>query len=265
MARRLLKSIAIQATPAFTYTVHVFSDNSTLFNDTFRGYWAQRLDLLAASGVSLQHHSIPAGDPLLHAFKQCASMRLWLPDLLPDVKAVAYVDSDTLFFEDPSGLWSLFCEFGSNQYLAAKMLPEGSYYQKRPTFSDFLFPAGVNSGVLLMDLEHMRRVKTAQRLRHMLTHRRDEFPLGDQDAINAYLNASPAAYFPLPCRFNVDAESVGVCLTTGRKLGLRHGKANAFSNKLLFHSFALTIDGLWPDADDESGFLPPLFGVGMNA
>lgn len=48
-------------------------------------------------------------------FKLCASQRLFLPSLLPEVKAVLYVDSDVIFLSPPQDIFKKLQRFNSSQ------------------------------------------------------------------------------------------------------------------------------------------------------
>ncbi|KAH6941346.1 hypothetical protein HPB50_016681 [Hyalomma asiaticum] len=47
-------------------------------------------------------------------FKPCASQRLFLPSMLPDVDAVIYVDADVLFLSPIEKLWQHFAAMNSS-------------------------------------------------------------------------------------------------------------------------------------------------------
>lgn len=55
------------------------------------------------------------GDSWKNMFKLCASLRLFLPALLPYVDALLYVDCDTIFLSPPREVFQLFQRFNSSQ------------------------------------------------------------------------------------------------------------------------------------------------------
>ena len=192
-ARNLVKSVAMHASRGTRYVLHLFNDGNAEFEETVRNYWSSPgpSAALASAGVSLAYHAANTSDVFVKDFKICATTRLWLPDLLPQVPSLLYLDSDTLAFEDVGALAALFCNFTAHQYFgaAAARLHGGGYYTLGTCpFSDFVFPSGINSGVLLMELDRMRAVGFTRRIRHILTTRHAELHLGDQDA-----RARPAA------------------------------------------------------------------------
>lgn len=110
--------------------------------------------------------------------------RVFLPELLPGVDKVLYVDVDTLAVDAVQPLWetplgdhlvagvSNVWEPWNSGYPAALGLPEpGEYF---------------NSGVLVMDLAGMRAEQLGPRLVEFATGRTD-LAWGDQDALNVLL------------------------------------------------------------------------------
>ncbi|VDI64305.1 UDP-xylose:glucoside alpha-1,3-xylosyltransferase, partial [Mytilus galloprovincialis] len=51
-------------------------------------------------------------------FKPCASQRLFIPSLLPDVDSLLYVDTDILFLRPLDEIWMFFGKFNSTQLAA---------------------------------------------------------------------------------------------------------------------------------------------------
>lgn len=126
--------------------------------------------------------------------------RLLLPDLLQTVKRIIYLDIDILVLGDLAKLWdtdlagmplagksSTFpgWKYGYNMvYRASVNLPAEDAWQLRRRMHDhgnLGFPA-FNAGVLLMDLERMRR---DQFCRHHIPLI-ENFGMNDQDALNVY-------------------------------------------------------------------------------
>ena len=80
--------------------------------------------------------------------------------------------------------------------------------------------------------------------------------------MNVYFNASAAALFLLPCRWNVQLDTLAACRTSGRELGIRHGKAGTFAKGNYLHHFQRIVDELWLDAgpsgEPDQAFLETL-------
>ena len=126
--------------------------------------------------------------------------RLLLPDLLQTVKRIIYLDIDILVLGDLAKLWDMDLEgmplagksstfpgwkYGYNMvYRAAVHLSAEDAWQLRRRMHDqgsLGFPA-FNAGVLLMDLEHMRKDDFG--LNHIPLI--ENFGMNDQDALNVY-------------------------------------------------------------------------------
>lgn len=95
----------------------------------------------------------------------CASFRLFLPELLPDVDKIIYLDSDILFLSDPIDLWNNFDNFAPNQ--VAGLAPRiGKKMRRIPdSFEPYIkigqgkgaYKTQINSGVFMMNLHNMRK------------------------------------------------------------------------------------------------------------
>ncbi|XP_062057256.1 serine/threonine-protein phosphatase 4 regulatory subunit 2 isoform X2 [Lepus europaeus] len=91
-------------------------------------------------------------------FKPCAAQRLFLPVILKDVDSLLYVDTDVLFLRPVDDIWKLLRKFNSTQLAA--MAPEHEIpkigWYSRFARHPFYGSAGVNSGVMLMNLTRIR-------------------------------------------------------------------------------------------------------------
>ncbi|EDL91448.1 rCG56548 [Rattus norvegicus] len=91
-------------------------------------------------------------------FKPCAAQRLFLPVILKDVDSLLYVDTDVLFLRPVDDIWKLLRQFNSTQLAA--MAPEHEIpkigWYSRFARHPFYGSAGVNSGVMLMNLTRIR-------------------------------------------------------------------------------------------------------------
>jgi len=103
----------------------------------------------------------PAGlDWMEHVYRQCATLRLFLPDILPTVNQLIYVDTDIIFLRPPSLLQSTFQFFTTTQLAA--ITPE--LVTENHTLNDLYNPQHYNTGVMLMHLERMRRTKWSSKI-----------------------------------------------------------------------------------------------------
>lgn len=72
-------------------------------------------------------------------FKPCAAQRLFLPDVLPDVDALLYVDTDVLFVDGPERTWRHFGRMNSTQMAALAPEhhdPNVGWYNRYKVFSE---------------------------------------------------------------------------------------------------------------------------------
>lgn len=150
-----------------------------------------------ASAGAIAFHQIAAEQvadlPVREYFTEAMWYRLLLPELLPDVARVLYLDVDTLALDDLAPLWAT--DLGG-AYVGAVT----NVFQP-----DHLFHAaelGVrvqdyfNSGVLLLDLGALRRDGLAPRLRDTALARAGRRGWPDQDALNLVLGARRFALHP---------------------------------------------------------------------
>ena len=113
-------------------------------------------------------------------YTEAASLRLLLPELLPEQDKILYLDCDIVVRQDIAILWNE-TQLGDN-YLAAvfEAAIEGQAERFRALGCD---PARYfNSGFLLMNLAQMREEKVSERLLEACRVPYLEFP--DQDALN---------------------------------------------------------------------------------
>lgn len=109
-------------------------------------------------------------------------LRFFLPELLPDVDRVIYLDSDTMVCAALRPLWET--DLGELPLGAvANVVEPGA----RPHVADLgvAYPGGFfNSGVLLLDLERMRTEAATDDLLRVAKEDRETLLWPDQDALN---------------------------------------------------------------------------------
>lgn len=124
-------------------------------------------------------------------------LRILLPDLLPDIDRLLYLDVDTLALEPIDSLWST--DLGANLIGAVDNVLHADQAHRPAALG---LPAGsryFNSGVLLMDLHGMRREGIVGKLIDCARTRETELLWPDQDALNIVLGAQR---MPLHARWN---------------------------------------------------------------
>jgi UDP-xylose:glucoside alpha-1,3-xylosyltransferase len=136
-------------------------------------------------------------------FGKCKAERLFFSDLLPDVERMIYLDIDTLLFSNVHDLWKHFSFMNATQLAA--MAPDGlppgpgTYsFSKIP----FYGPRGLNSGVMLLNLERMREIDFPNEVRLIHDAIKGRARFADQDMLNFYFHFHPQLIYVLPCELN---------------------------------------------------------------
>jgi lipopolysaccharide biosynthesis glycosyltransferase len=166
-----------------------------------------QLELLHISDRMLE------GLPTAPGFHRSIWHRVLLPDLLPQVPRILYLDADMVITDDLRPLWET--PLGDHLYaaVAAPFYPG----QSSAWVSRLGVPVEsyISSGVLLMDLEGMRREGAVAAIRAYAASHPDN-PAPEQDALNALFhrrclrvhprwNVQPIFYDINPGRFGAQA------------------------------------------------------------
>ena len=110
--------------------------------------------------------------------------RIFLPELLPDLDRILCLDVDLLIADSIEPLWRL--DMGDS-LIAAVTNVLAPMYMRRPSELGLDPRAYFNAGVMLFDLEKMRRADVTERIRSFAVEHADELVLRDQDALNRIL------------------------------------------------------------------------------
>lgn len=178
-------------------TVHLLHDGSV----TEAAGATQLTRMVDAAGGVLQLHEIEPSAvshlPTLDRFGTIVWLRFLLPELLPDVDRVLYLDADTLIVASLEPLFSL--PLGEAPIGAvANVVDRGMWQHVRALGIDD--PTQFfNSGVLLMDLAAMRAEESAGTLLQVAVERGHELRWPDQDALNIVF---AGRWHPLHPRWN---------------------------------------------------------------
>lgn len=128
-----------------------------------------------------------------------ALMKFYIPEIIPEVDKILYIDGDTLIITDLSELFAI--PLADNLCCAVQDSPWGLYAKKKIKeiyFSHFYF----NSGVLLLNAKKIREMKISDSLikcKEWLTT-----SLMDQDAFN-YVMYGKINFLPLQYNVMIDA------------------------------------------------------------
>ena len=187
----MLRSVLLQSAPR-PVRVHYLTDDAGERELPVLGEFVASLD-------GVLHPLVVAEDdvrglPVQAEFTSAMWFRILLPDLLPDLQRVLYLDVDTLAMDDLGPLWDTGLD---GCYLAAVRNVFQHNHKHRP--ADLGLPPAqpyFNSGVLLMNLEEMRRRDATQRLRECALTHGDGLEWPDQDALNLVLGSHRADLHP---------------------------------------------------------------------
>lgn len=135
--------------------------------------------------------------------------RILIPEMLPDVHKLLYLDADMIVLSPLDALWAT--PLGEHHFAA---VANAFYPWMGDRARELGLPAGYkyfNAGVLLMNLDAMRKDDAATKLRrYAFDHPRNQYP--DQDALNAVYHDSVLHLHPRwnaqTTIFDVDAEDL---------------------------------------------------------
>jgi len=167
-----------------TLHVHYLCDRG--LDDDLASELARMVERLGGSIDFLAIDEQAVGDlPTRPEFTSAMWYRILLPDLLPGIDRVLYLDVDTLAVDSLEELWTTDL---SASYVAAVSNVFQHNHVQRP--AELGLPASqpyFNSGVLLINLELMRRDDCARRVRECALEAGTRLEWPDQDALNLVL------------------------------------------------------------------------------
>jgi lipopolysaccharide biosynthesis glycosyltransferase len=148
-------------------------------------------------GASIDFLPIPdqrlAGLPTRGFTRKATWYRIFLPELLPDVDRILYLDSDLIALADLRPLWETDVD---DLYLAAATNVLEPHYADRLREAGFDPRSYFNAGVMLLNLDLMRRDGCSAALRAYGVEHEGDLVLRDQDALNAVLGGRRLALHP---------------------------------------------------------------------
>lgn len=133
-----------------------------------------------------------------------ALLKLLVPDIVAGrARRVIVLDTDLVFNADVAELWALFDRFRTPQALA--LAEEQSVWYRDHEWPAAAGGSGLNSGVMLMDVQKLQRIGWSALWRSELLQplmRIGKIQLGDQDVINVVQAAHPQLFYRLSCAWN---------------------------------------------------------------
>ncbi len=154
-------------------------------------------EMVESLGGSISFLSVPdelcAGLPTKGFTGKATWYRIFAPQLFPDLDRVLFLDADLIVTDSLQPLWETEMP---DHYVAAvtNVLPR--HYEKLLVAAGFEIPSYFNAGVLLMNLEMMRRDGCEQSMRDYGVKHAADLVLRDQDALNAVLGERRLALAP---------------------------------------------------------------------
>lgn len=133
------------------------------------------------------------GLPVVSEFTMAMWFRIFLPELVPEAERVLYLDVDTIVTDSLAPLLDLPLE---GHYLGAVTNVFLDHHLHRPAELGLTVDGYFNSGVLLLNLDEMRRDGRTAALRDYAIDNAGRIDWPDQDALNAVLGERRLALHP---------------------------------------------------------------------
>ena len=134
-------------------------------------------------GKQYQNFSLP-----LSIWSTAIYYRINLHDILPDEKKILYLDSDTLIFKDLSEIYNY--NIGNKYYIGMLENRGKTFFsQYNETFNQY-----INSGVLLCNLEELRKINITNKYLEFFEHFKGKIKYPLNDGLN-YVSNRKNDYF----------------------------------------------------------------------
>ncbi|XP_023334739.1 LARGE xylosyl- and glucuronyltransferase 2 [Eurytemora carolleeae] len=213
---------------------HILADNSNLYSRLVNMTlgWPE----IYKRKLRFSMHPVwyPEGrDDMRVLFRECATERLFVPDIFPNIEKAIYLDTDLIFLRPVEHLWDEFNNFNQNQISAMSpcLYHYGSERNKIPFFGE----TGLNAGIMHMHLKRMRNMDggwTNANLA-MFEKYKDQISLADQDILNILFHFHPEKIYELPCHWNYRvwqcSQGENKCTSaTDQGVSILHGNALTF-------------------------------------
>jgi lipopolysaccharide biosynthesis glycosyltransferase len=155
-------------------------------------------EMAEAGGAAISFRSIPdariAGLPEMDFVTSAMWYRIFLPELLPDVDRVLYLDVDTIALDSLEPLWDI--DLAGSYVAAVTNVFYMRSHARRPVELGIEPDDYFNSGVVMMNLDLMRRDDSARALFDYAAGHAAELAWPDQDALNVVLGGRRVELHP---------------------------------------------------------------------
>ena len=195
-----------------------------------------------------------------HRFK-CAIYKLNLPAMMANESRVIFTDVDTLFLEDISILWytnmSTKMIWATPEFNGESTTATKNWYQDLSKKQHYYPPNGINSGVLLLNLDAMRKGNVTAH--NILRSNTEEVVLADQDYLNSWAHFNQEEVGLLSCKWNIRLHSNCPTYLKDDAVGLPKGGIFHGNNKLFQRKDKVQLLRLYSKHFDSICRLKPYF------
>ena len=201
----------------------------------------------------------PSGlERMKNMFRTCATQRLFLENMFPELDSAIYIDTDFLFLRPVDELYEIFRSFSKTAFsaMAPCIVHYGTSRNKVPYYGE----TGLNAGLMLVNFTRIRAYTPGfqDSLLEILNKYEKDIILADQDLLNIFFSFHPNLMHELPCSWNyrpllcykgeapcAQAEQIGI--------DALHGNAMVFLNDLeykfrrpfeAFEEFQIGVDSI---------------------
>lgn len=173
------------------YRFHIVSSSESPISEESRGFFNQlkeirdfEIEFVELSKERDQWLSDNMKGAAASLYPKIVCYRLFLPELLPNLKRIIYLDSDILVNEDLQRLWK---SLDNTNYMI-RGVPDVFSFTHAPRFEFRSFSTYTNTGVLVINLE-LLKTKTGLIEKYIESDDfKDKCPYPDQDIVNHVLN-----------------------------------------------------------------------------
>ncbi|XP_063605885.1 glucoside xylosyltransferase 2-like, partial [Penaeus indicus] len=187
--------------------------------------------------LSFEYYNVwypPGREDMRNMFRVCATERLFLPDMFPDLDAAIYIDTDLVFLRPPEDLWAEFRKFNDRQ--VAAMAPCLYHYGSTRNKIPFYGSSGLNAGIMHMNLTRMKSFPGGgwtPAVMKVFDNFRQRIKLADQDMLNILFHKHPQKLYELGCEWNYRvwqcSQGSNMCPQASTNgVSILHGNALAF-------------------------------------
>jgi lipopolysaccharide biosynthesis glycosyltransferase len=155
-------------------------------------------EMVAGAGGAITYHEIAddriAGLPEMDFVTAAMWYRIFLPELLPGVDRILYLDVDTIAMDSLEPLWEV--DVAQSHVAAVTNVFYMRSHAERPVQLGIEPSDYFNSGVVMMNLDLMRRDSSTEALFEYATAHAGELAWPDQDVLNVVLGGDRVPLHP---------------------------------------------------------------------